>query len=189
MDQELQLARLRETLKRRKSVLSSCRRNKRKERRFLESVISHCRKEGFNLTQESCHHLCRGKKVKEEECDSFCKIKGFPNVHWHKDVANSSFIAQSEANPPRRKRDLENETLPSQNVQNPQDTDINHKEGNSVIVNQTVNLAECIQKSCVSHSTKITCINLNMEPSTSDLIGSSHWKPLRPSGYSQRTNP
>ena len=65
MDQELQLARLRETLKRRKSVLSSCRRNKRKERRFLESVISHCRKEGF--TQESCHSLCRGKKVKEEE--------------------------------------------------------------------------------------------------------------------------
>ena len=193
MSQELELSQLRETLKRRRSVLNSCRSNKRKERRFLESVISHCRKDGFNLTEESCHSQCRGRKVKEEECNSFCKIKGFPTVHWHKDVANSSFLklAQSKTNRPRRKRDLETETLPLKHIQNPRDEDVNHKdkESNPLVIH-TANLTECFQKSCVSHSTMVTCFNLNrsLEPSISELIGSSLWKPLRPSGYRQCTN-
>ena len=188
MSQELELGQLREKLKRRRSVLNSCRSNKRKERRFLESVIDHCRRDGFNLTEESCHSQCRGKKVKEEECNSFCKIKGFPTVHWHKDVANSSFlkVAQSKTNQPRRKRDLQTETLPLKKVKSPWDHDGNHKESNPLVIH-TANLTECFQKSCVSHSTMVTCFNLNrsLEPSISALIGTSRLKPLWPSGYRQ----
>ena len=188
MSQELELGQLREKLKRRRSVLNSCRSNKRKERRFLESVIMHCRKDGFNLTEESCHSECRGKKVKEEECNSFCKIKGFPTVHWHKDVANSSFlkIAQSKTNQPKRKRDLKTETLPLKNVQTPWDKDGNHTNGNP-LANHTANMTGCFQKSCVSHSMRVTCFNLNrtLEPSISALIGTSRLKPLWPSGYRQ----
>ena len=168
----------------------------------MESVISHCRKDEFNLTEESCHSQCRGRKVKEEYCNSFCKIKGFPTVHWHKDVANSSFLkfAQSKTNRPMRKRYLKTETLPLKHVQNPWDGDVNHTESNTMeihranhtdpLVIQTANLTECFQKSCVSYSTMVTCINLNrsLEPSISHLIGTSWRKPLRPSGYRQCTN-
>ena len=154
----------------------------------MESVISHCRKGGFNLTEESCHSQCRGRKVKEEDCNSFCQIKGFPTVHWHKDVANSSFLklAQSKTNRPRRKRDLKTKTLPLKHVPTSWEKDVNHKESNPLVIH-TANLTECLQKSCVSHSSMVTCFNLNrsLEPSISDLIGTSRRKPLRPSGYRQ----
>ena len=214
VSQELELRQLRETLRRRRNVLNSCRSNRRKERKFLESVISHCRKGGFNLTEESCHSQCRGRKVKEEDCNSFCQIKGFPTVHWHKDVANSSFLklAQSKTNRPRKKRDLKTKTLPLKHVPNPWEKDVNHKESNPLVIHtakltanlttnptanltgplviHTANLTECLQKSCVSHSSMVTCFNLNrsLEPSISDLIGTSRRKPLRPSGYRQCAN-
>ena len=183
MSQEIELGQLRETLKKRKSVLNSCRTNRRKEKRFLVSVISQCREDGFDLTEETCHSLCQEKKVKEEECSSFCKTRSFPSVHWHKDDANSSFleIAQLKTNQTRRRRDLKSETLPLNSIKDPGET---HREGQS-LVQQMESLRECANITCLSNAAVFTCLNRDqsLEPSISNLIGTSRRKPLKPSGW------
>ena len=189
MSQEIELGQLRETLKKRKSVLNSCRTNRRKEKRFLVSVISQCREDGFDLTEDTCHSLCKEKKVKEEECSSFCKTRSFPTVHWHKDDANSSFLdfAQDhKTNQTRRRRDLKSETLPLNSIKDPGET---HREGQS-LVQQMESLRECANITCLSNAAVFTCLNRDqsLEPSISNLIGTSRRKPLKPSGLIKTVN-
>ena len=84
--QEARIKELQVAVKQLTDQKKKCDRHRKREGKFLESVITQCKGDNVPLTDLSCSKFCRGHKVKEAVCRALCATKLPPCAYWHQDT-------------------------------------------------------------------------------------------------------
>ena len=68
-------------------LLRTCRRQQKRERQFLKSVVSNHLGDNVPLSPEKCLKNCENKKVENATCRQVCQISSEPCSYWQEVIA------------------------------------------------------------------------------------------------------
>ena len=94
--QEMEIKGLREENAVLKESKRKCERNRKREGRFLESVITQCKGDNVPLTDQRCTDFCRENKVKVPLCKALCETRAPPCTYWHRDTYKPPSVPPEE---------------------------------------------------------------------------------------------
>ena len=82
MIQEEKIHQLSDSLEKLTDLNRKCDRLRKKDRRFLKTLIETTKRDNVPLSEEQCSNFCKEHKVKFQDCEELCSPKIVRCSHW-----------------------------------------------------------------------------------------------------------